>query len=67
MKAELKSQDIKTVIREALGRYEAGRLKHGQLDLSGDKRDFLHEAEQELMDCINYCVFQILKLRRLRT
>ena len=59
-------EDIKGIIREALNRYEAGRLEHGQLDLSEDQRDFIHEAEQELLDCINYCVFQIIKLRRLK-
>jgi hypothetical protein len=58
--------DIEAVIREALNKYEAGRLEHGELDLSNDKRDFIHEAEQELLDCINYCVFQILRLRGLK-
>jgi len=59
------TKDIEAVIREALKRYEAGRKEHGQLDLSTDKRNFIHEAEQELLDCINYCVFQIIKLRRI--
>ena len=60
------AKDIEAVIREALNRYGRGRLEHGQLDLSRDKRDFLKEAEQELLDCINYCVFQILKLRGIK-
>jgi hypothetical protein len=60
-------KDIEIVIKEALSQYEKGRQEHGELDLSTDKRDFLREAEKELLDCINYCVFQILKLRRLRT
>lgn len=64
MKAEL---NIEAVIKEALNRYDTGRLKYGDLDLSRDSRDFLIEAEQELLDCINYCVFQILRLRRLNT
>lgn len=59
-------KDIEIVIREALRRYKEGKQEHGELDLSTDKRDFLKEAEQELLDCINYCVFQILRLRRLR-
>jgi hypothetical protein len=61
-----KPQDIETIIREALDRYDTGRLKHGDLDLSRDKRDFIQEAEQELLDCINYCVFQILRLRGIK-
>ena len=60
-------KDIEIVIREALSRYKEGKQEHGELDLSIDKRDFTLEAEKELLDCINYCVFQILKLRRLRT
>lgn len=64
MKPEAK--DIEAIIREAMTRYDAGRIEHGQLDLSTDERDFLHEAEQELLDCINYCCFQILRLRRKR-
>lgn len=58
-----KSKDIEIIIREALTRYETGRIEHGHLDLSTDKRDFISEAEQELLDCINYCVFQVLRLR----
>lgn len=60
------TENIEAVIREALNRYGRGRLEHGQLDLERDKRDFLKEAEQELLDCINYCVFQILKLRGIK-
>ena len=63
----IKSEDIEKVIREALTRYEKGKEDHGDLDLRNDKRDFIHEAEKELLDCINYCAFQILKLRSLRT
>ncbi len=66
MKTEIEPQDIETIIREALKRYEEGRQEHGDLDLSTDKRDFIHEAEQELLDCINYCVFQILRLKGIK-
>ncbi len=59
-------EGIEAIIREAVSKFEIGRLKHGELDLSTDKRDFIHEAEQELLDCINYCVFQILRLRRIK-
>lgn len=59
-------KDIEIVIREALSQYDKGRQEHGELDLAADQRDFLSEAEKELIDCINYCAFQILKLRSLR-
>lgn len=60
------SKDIEAIIRDALSRYDAGKAEHGELDLSTDKRDFIQEAEQELLDCINYCVFQILRLRGIK-
>lgn len=63
---EIKPDTIEAVIKEALNRYNTGRLKYGNLDLSRDQRDFIHEAEQELLDCINYCVFQILRLRGIK-
>ena len=55
-----------SIIREALSKYEQGKIEYGEIDLATDKRDFIDEAEKELLDCINYCVFQILKLRKLR-
>jgi len=67
MKTALKPNTIEAVIKEALTRYDAGRCKYGELDLSRDDRDFINEAEQELLDCINYCVFQILRLRGIKT
>jgi len=57
---------LEAVIREALQRYEGGRCEHGELDVDSDTRDYLKEAEDELLDCINYCVFQVIRLRRLR-
>lgn len=57
---------IEGIIKEALNKHQAGKAKYGELDISTDKRDFIHEAEQELLDCINYCVFQIVRLRALR-
>ena len=65
--AKIKKDTIEAVIKEALNRYESGRRKYGELDLSRDDRDFINEAEQELLDCINYCVFQILRLRGIKT
>ena len=65
--AKIKQGTIEAVIKEALNRYESGRIKYGNLALSRDDRDFINEAEQELLDCINYCVFQILRLRGIKT
>ncbi|MBI3755395.1 MAG: hypothetical protein HY265_04440 [Deltaproteobacteria bacterium] len=65
MKA-IKPKDIEIVINEAIGKYKKGRDKYGSLALVRDKRNFINEAEQELLDCINYCVFQILRLRGIK-
>ena len=60
------STDVEIIIKEATARYNTGRAEHGQLDISRDRRDFISEAEQELLDSINYIVFLILKLRSTR-
>ena len=60
------TKDIEAVIREALNRYGRGRLEHGQLDLSRDKRDFIHEAIEEMLDAINYLCFEIIRLRSIK-
>jgi len=64
--AEVTPEQIEGVIKEALTRYEGARSVYGPLDLSTDSRDFLLEAEEELLDAINYMAFQILRLRRMR-
>jgi len=60
------SNDIEKVIREALSRYEAGRLEHGDLDVIRDRRNFIDEAIEEMLDAINYLSFEIIRLRRFR-
>lgn len=65
MKTTLKPENIQAIIKEALNKYEAGRAKHGEINLTTDKRDFTKEAIEELLDCINYCVFAIVRLRNL--
>lgn len=60
------AHDIEAVIRQALQKYEKGREELGQLDLSTDSRNFIDEAIEELIDCTNYCVFQIIRLRSIR-
>jgi len=59
--------DVRSVIDAALERHRGGSQRYGSLDPATDKRDFLYEAEMELLDFINYAVYQVLKLRSLRT
>lgn len=58
-------EDIQKVINKALKRSTIGRRLFGAYKPKVDTRNMYEEAEQELLDCINYCVFQIIKLRSL--
>lgn len=58
-------EDIQKVINKALKRSTIGRRLFGAYKPKADTRNMYEEAEQELLDCINYCVFQIIKLRSL--
>jgi len=49
------SGNYQVYINEAVSRYTGA-----------NGRDFLEEAEQELLDCINCCVYQVLRLRVIR-
>jgi len=62
---EVQPVEIENIITEALSRYSGARAKYGALDLEADGRDFLKELEEELLDTVNYAVFQIIRLRRL--
>ncbi len=57
---------IMGVLFNAFGKFLKGEKKNGVLDIPTDPRDFLLEAELELLDSINYMSFEIVKLRRLR-
>jgi hypothetical protein len=38
-----------------------GEAKHGPLDLERDPRDFIDEAIEELIDCLNYLEMAMLQ------
>jgi|TARA_R100000501_G_C2615402_1_gene109099 hypothetical protein len=59
---EIENQ-VKVIMLEVDKRRLAGRLKYGN-DLEG--RDVLEEAVEELEDTINYCLFEIIKLKNLK-
>lgn len=52
------------VMKEAIARHYKGFEKYGQW--YPDKKDWLKEAEDELLDLINYCCYQIIKMRKMR-
>jgi len=61
------TEDIELIIREALTRYEKGKEEYGDLDLNTDQRNFIDEAVEEMLDTINYLVYEILRLRKFKS
>ena len=58
------SMEVEEVLDAAFKKYTVGIPKYGGLNLSG--RDFFEEAEQELLDAINYLAFEVIRIRRRR-
>lgn len=56
---------VECVLRDAFYKYREGEKKYGPLDRSTDPRNFLKEAEAELLDAIVYMAFEVLRLRDL--
>jgi len=63
------SQDIDQlteVFEVAQRKFEKGAAKYGTFDPEADGRDFLQEAEAELLDAINYLAMFLVKVRTIR-
>lgn len=56
---------VERILKDAMEKYRAGELKHGPLNITTDPRNFLKEAEGELLDRIVYTAFEIWRIRRL--
>lgn len=56
---------VRGVFDDAHARYMKAEQSYGALDIGTDPRDFLKEAEEELLDLINYAAFEIMKIRAL--
>jgi len=52
------------IFDDALQKYREGEKKYGELDIMKDPRNFLAEAEAELLDMMNYVAFEILRIRK---
>lgn len=63
------SQDLDRltdVFEAALRKFERGAAKYGPFDPEADGRDFLQEAEAELLDAINYLAMFLIRLRAMK-
>jgi len=57
---------VRGVLNDALTKYTEGEKKYGELNIMKDPRNFLKEAEEELLDTMVYCAFEIIRIRRLK-
>ena len=56
---------IASILYAALDKYQAGAKKYGPYDPATDQRDMLQEAEDEILDAINYLAMLLVRVRRL--
>ncbi len=57
---------IGSVFAKALEKYNEGALKYGNFEPSTDTRDLIAEAEDEILDAINYLAMFLVKLEELK-
>jgi len=65
----MKQTDVdraRQVVARALIRMEDGQNTYGVFNPGTDKRDLFEWAIEELLDTINYCAMQVLKLEAMR-
>jgi hypothetical protein len=61
------TDELKAIFDQALQKYEAGALKYGAFNPATDRRDMAAEAEEEILDAINYLAMFLLKIRSLES
>ena len=54
------------IFTAALRKFERGAAKYGTFDPATDGRDFLQEAEAEILDALNYLAMFLVKVRTIR-
>ena len=57
---------IESILNEALQKYQRGEAKYGPYKPETDPRDLLHEAEEEILDAINYLAMHLVRIRTVR-
>lgn len=57
---------VAQIQKKALARMEQGSKTYGEFKPEEDERCLYDEAIAELLDCMNYCAMQIVKLQALR-
>ena len=57
---------LSEVFTAALQKFERGAAKYGTFEPATDTRDFLKEAEAEVLDAINYLAMFLVKMRNMK-
>lgn len=57
---------IEEILQEALRKFDRGAEKYGAYVPETETRDLLREAEEEVLDAINYLCMFLLRLRAVR-
>ncbi len=56
---------VRGIFEDALVKYDEGEKKYGELEIMKDPRNFLKEAETEILDAMVYYAFEVIRIRRL--
>lgn len=59
-------EELRDIFRDALLKFEQGEKKYGPFVPETDRRDLFAEAEDELLDALNYIGMHVVKLRSMR-
>lgn len=57
---------MEAIFKAALEKYRLGEQKYGPYHPLTDSRDMITEAEEEILDAINYLAMLLVKLRAIR-
>lgn len=55
--------DMATIFKDAVKKYQAGEQKYGKFEPMTDQRDMITETEAEILDAINYLAMFLMKIR----
>jgi len=55
--------ELQAIFNEATGKYKTDAKKYGRFDPATDGRDLRIEAEQKILDAVNYLAMLIIKIR----
>ena len=67
MDEETLNQEFIKIEKESYKKMKKGYIRYGYFNPKTCERDLFEEAIEELLDTINYCKMNILKLRRIQS